>query len=322
MKILFFSHGKRANGGAERCLLDLVKGLKQARESWEIYVVFPAKDELWEMTRPYLSGYAFIRQPWWLVRPKKRNWRKRLLFNLKKNPAICKTRDYIREIKPDITITNTLATPIGAIASHAENIPHDWFIHEIPELARNLTYLFCEDSCLEKISSLSQRILVPSDFAGKYYTNKLSSPEKIDVVYQSVEVNAKRTEPGQSFTIGMLGNFEPNKGQHIAIEALREVVKKYPDTRLLLIGGNNSRYAQELEKRITEYNPATKRIDCRTHRSPARLPHTSGCGFGMLRVRMLRTSYRRGIEMRSAGHRSRQTIRARTDKRRIQRISV
>ena len=40
MKILFFSHGKRANGGAERCLLDLVKGLKQARESWEIYVVF------------------------------------------------------------------------------------------------------------------------------------------------------------------------------------------------------------------------------------------------------------------------------------------
>lgn len=255
MKILFFSHGKRANGGAERCLLDLVKGLKQARESWEIYVVFPAKDELWEMTRPYLSGYAFIRQPWWLVRPKKRNWRKRLLFNLKKHSAIRKTRDYIREIKPDITITNTLATPIGAIASQAENIPHDWFIHEIPELARNLTYLFCEDSCLEKISSLSQRILVPSDFAGKYYTNKLSSPEKIDVVYQSVEANPpKRTEPNQNFTIGMLGNFEPNKGQHIAIEALREVVKKYPDTRLLLIGGNNSRYAQELEKRITEYN--------------------------------------------------------------------
>ena len=190
MKILFFSHGKRANGGAERCLLDLVKGLKQARESWEIYVVFPAKDELWEMTRPYLSGYAFIRQPWWLVRPKKRNWRKRLLFNLKKHSAIRKTRDYIREIKPDITITNTLATPIGAIASHAENIPHDWFIHEIPELARNLTYLFCEDSCLEKISSLSQRILVPSDFAGKYYTNKLSSPEKIDVVYQSARVTS------------------------------------------------------------------------------------------------------------------------------------
>ena len=52
MKILFFSHGKRANGGAERCLLDLVKGLKQARESWEIYVVFPAKDELWERPDP------------------------------------------------------------------------------------------------------------------------------------------------------------------------------------------------------------------------------------------------------------------------------
>ena len=111
-----------ANGGAERCLLDLVKGLKQARESWEIYVVFPAKDELWEMALPYLSGYAFIRQPWWLVRPKKRNWRKRLLFNLKKSSAIRKTRDYIREIKPDITITNTLATP-SSYSFQAENIP-------------------------------------------------------------------------------------------------------------------------------------------------------------------------------------------------------
>ena len=60
MKILFFSHGKRANGGAERCLLDLVKGLKQARESWEIYVVFPAKDGLWEMTRPYFHSPAVV----------------------------------------------------------------------------------------------------------------------------------------------------------------------------------------------------------------------------------------------------------------------
>ena len=34
MKILFFSHGKRATGGAERSLLDLVQGVKQARETW------------------------------------------------------------------------------------------------------------------------------------------------------------------------------------------------------------------------------------------------------------------------------------------------
>ena len=52
MRILFFSHGKRANGGAERCLLDLIKGIKQLHESWEIYVVFPAKDELCEMAAP------------------------------------------------------------------------------------------------------------------------------------------------------------------------------------------------------------------------------------------------------------------------------
>ena len=59
MKILFFSHGKRANGGAERCLLELVKALKQARPEWELYATFPADDELSAMLRPSLSGCAF-----------------------------------------------------------------------------------------------------------------------------------------------------------------------------------------------------------------------------------------------------------------------
>ena len=254
MRILFFSHGKRANGGAERCLLDLIKGIKQLHESWEIYVVFPAKDELCEMAAPYLSGYAFIQQPWWLVRPQKKGWRKRLLFNLHKKAAIRQTRNYIEEINPHIAITNTLATPIGALAAHAEGIPHHWFIHEIPEYARNLVYLFDENSSLKLVDALSQKIVVPSHFVEEYYRTKLTSPEKISTIYQSVEVApALPSKTDQPFTIGMLGNFEPNKGQHVAIEALCEVLKEYPDTHLLLIGGNNSKYAQQIKEKIRSY---------------------------------------------------------------------
>ena len=254
MKILFFSHGKRANGGAERCLLDLIKGIKQAHESWEIYVVFPGQDELWEMSRPYLSGYAFIRQPWWLVRPKKNGWRKRLLFNIQKRNAIRQTRNYLRTVAPDIAITNTLATPIGAWAAREENITHYWFIHEIPPLARNLVYLFNEGKSLKQVGALSQKIIVPSDFVGEYYKAHFPEAGKIEVVYQSVDiVPPARPRVDQPFTIGMLANFEPNKGQHIAIEALREVVKEHPDTHLLLIGGNHSRYAQEIKESVIAY---------------------------------------------------------------------
>lgn len=254
MKILFFSHGKRANGGAERCLLDLIKGIKQAHASWEIYAVFPGQDELWEMTRPYLSGYAFIRQPWWLVRPKKNGWRKRLLFNIQKRNAIRQTRNYLRTVAPDIAITNTLATPIGAWAAREENITHYWFIHEIPPLARNLVYLFNEQESLRQVDALSQKIIVPSDFVGEYYKAHFPEAGKIEVVYQSVDiVPPARPRVDQPFTIGMLANFEPNKGQHIAIEAFREVVKEYPDTHLLLIGGNHSRYAQEIKESVIAY---------------------------------------------------------------------
>ena len=256
MKILLFSHGKQTTGDAELYLLDLIKGIKQARgESWEIYVVFPSRGELWEQVHQYLSGYAFIRQPWWLVRPKKNGWRKRLLFNIQKRNAIRQTRNYLRTVAPDIAITNTLATPIGAWAAREENITHYWFIHEIPPLARNLVYLFNEGKSLKQVGALSQKIIVPSDFVGEYYKAHFPEAGKIEVVYQSVDiVPPARPRVDQPFTIGMLANFEPNKGQHIAIEAFREVVKEYPDTHLLLIGDNNSHYAQEVKERIKEYD--------------------------------------------------------------------
>lgn len=255
MKLLLFAHGKQITGDADLYLLDLIKGIKQAHgESWEIYAIFPSRGELWEQAHPYLSGYAFIRQPWWLARPSKNRLRKRLLFLLRKPLAVYKTRRYIRQINPDVAITNTLATPIGALAARAENIRHYWLIHEILEQARNLVYLFNKEWSIRKVASLSQKIIVPSDILGEYYTKRLHSDEKIAVVYQPLNtLPIHQPDANQPFTLGMLGNFEPNKGQHIAVEALHEIVKEYPETHLLLIGDNNSHYAQEVKERIRNY---------------------------------------------------------------------
>lgn len=255
MKLLLFSHGKQIAGDADLYLLDLIKGIKQAHgESWEIYAIFPSRGELWEQAHPYLSGYTFIRQPWWLARPSKNRLRKRLLFLLRKPLAVYKTRRYIRKIKPDAAITNTLATPIGALAARAENIRHYWLIHEIPEQARNLVYLFNKEWSIRKVASLSQKIIVPSHILSEYYSKRLHSDEKITVIYQPLNtLPIHQPDANQPFTLGMLGNFEPNKGQHIAIEALHEVVKEYPETHLLLIGDNNSRYAQEVKELILNY---------------------------------------------------------------------
>lgn len=251
MRILFFSHGKRANGGAERCLLELVKALKQARPEWELYATFPADDELSAMMRPYLSGCVFIRQPWWLVRPRKNNLWRRLLFKMKAGAAIRKTANYVKRINPDLAVTNTLATPVGAMGSRAAGCRHWWFVHEIPEVAGNLSCLFGEEHSLRLVDDLSQKVLVPSTFTRDYYSRLVQDPGKISVLYQSVNVT---TAPGvthdRPFTIAMLGNFEPNKGQHIAVQALRLVVASCPDTHLLLIGGNDSKYARELRATI------------------------------------------------------------------------
>ena len=82
-RIVLMSHDASMQGGAQGCLFDLAKGLKTMYPHYEIYLISPKDRELVEELKPYIDGYAIIKQPWWMViSPKKLRWLPRIVQRL------------------------------------------------------------------------------------------------------------------------------------------------------------------------------------------------------------------------------------------------
>ena len=67
MKLVFLSHVSDCAGGAQRCLLDLLRGLKRIHPDWQLYMVLPGPGDLLDACSPYIDGYRFLQMEWWLV---------------------------------------------------------------------------------------------------------------------------------------------------------------------------------------------------------------------------------------------------------------
>ena len=112
---------------------------------------------------------------------------------------------------------------------------------------------------LEKITSgLVNKYIAVSQAVKNIYCEKLGIPtEKIEVIYNGVKIekynieinkNLKKEElglPRNSLIIGNIGKLRPEKGQIYLIQAMPEIIKKFPQTILLLVGGGENK--QKLE---------------------------------------------------------------------------
>ena len=130
MRLVFLSHDSNHNGGAQKCLVDLFKGLKCRYSHCEIYVIFPSEGELIDTCMPYIDGYKIISMPWWLLNNDRMvSPRKKISFVFKVIKKAIKIRSYLRLVKPDYGITNTIVLPYLALACKIMSIKHLWFIH-------------------------------------------------------------------------------------------------------------------------------------------------------------------------------------------------
>ena len=117
MKILFASHSSYTQGGAQGVLFDLVKGLKQFFPNYQIYVIFPEKGALIDVFLPYINGYAVVKQPGWMVEPNRKSFYKSLWSITRFMRYAWKALNYMNQIKPDVVMTNTIFSPVAALAS-------------------------------------------------------------------------------------------------------------------------------------------------------------------------------------------------------------
>ena len=254
-KIVFMSHDAGIQGGAQGCLLDLVKGLKLLHPQYEIYLIFPKHKELVEIFEPYISGYKIIKQPWWMVISPRKPLVKPFFRFFRILKYAYKTLKYLETIKPDIVMTNTIASPVTALACKWGKYTHFWFVHEVPPHVGIYSYLYPERKILKWLNLMSRSVFVVSDYTLNYYKPYISGINRIHKIHVSVgnDLEKKDNRSSSCYTLALIGHFDDNKGQEEAIKAAELLVSKYHlEFRLLLIGATRESYTNyiiELIKR-------------------------------------------------------------------------
>lgn len=242
MKLLFLSHDSGCTGGAQKCLLDLLKGIKRNYPGCQIYMIFPMQGDFIEACSPYLDGFRIIRMKWWLIGGNHSiAIKKKISYSYKLLRNSIKLVRYLHEIKPDYGITNTIVIPHLAISCKLLGIKHYWFIHEIPDTTwRDNRFLFKTQAIFRLVDKLSIKVLVPSEYAGRFYQDVIAK-DKIRVMTQAVElsfvVNANQdVVRHEHYTILLVGAFDSNKGQIELLQAVKDIVDKGKDIYCYLVG--------------------------------------------------------------------------------------
>jgi hypothetical protein len=125
LKVLWVSHTAHP-GGAELSLLEGIRGLQPYPV--DSHVVVPHDGELVGKLSGLGVPVSVIPFTWWVDREQRLTGRiRRTVRHLTAMPRLV---NLVRQIRPDVVVTNTLASPAGAMAAAVLRIPHIWHIHE------------------------------------------------------------------------------------------------------------------------------------------------------------------------------------------------
>src|SRR2546421_2984089 len=255
MKVLWVSHSSGL-AGAERALLEGVRAV--ASEQISIHVVAPSAGPLTRGIASLGVPVSFIRYRWWMS-PK--GWRAPYYratngaSNLLAWPAVSR---FLRTLKPDLVITNTLVIPIWAMVSRKLGVPHVWFVHESGD-AEGDTFDLGSRWTFKLVDALSLLVIVNSRAAENGLSQFVPS-EKIRLASYAVEtpdIGGRRTDSGV-LTLALVGRVSANKGQAEAIEAVSLLVGKNLNVHLKIIGDTDSTFSRGLRRRASESDLAGK----------------------------------------------------------------
>lgn len=256
MRVLFITHYSDLYG-ANRSLLALIEGLTKKKVKCCVVCNNEGHltEKLTEMNIPYyiwpvqlcMARYNKRNRLSLLIR---RNYETavRLYKTLKQIPKLI---NKAKQWKVDIVYTNSSVTIAGIVLAKLIKKPHVWHIREFGKL----DYDFVLDYPLwlfKKILKCSNIIVFVSKSLSNYYFRGINS-KKIKIVYNGVAnekdffLKKSRNVIVSEFVFLMVGLISQNKGQEEAIFAFNLINKRYPNTKLIIVGGGD---AEDRKKQV------------------------------------------------------------------------
>jgi glycosyltransferase involved in cell wall biosynthesis len=251
-RIVIISHSAGDLDGAERSLVELVKGV--VAHGTYVHVVLPWVGPLETHLRSAGAETSVeTRLAWWANGPGSENERSdRLASHLLATDRLIHR---ISEFRPDVVVTNTLCVPAGALAARALRVPHIWYVREFGDEDHGLRFDFGRERTLRLISWLSERVVVNSRVLAADLASAME-PDKLRVLYGAVEAPP---EPSPARTdralrnLLVLGRKHRGKGQEDAVRAVALLLGSHPEVRLRLVGGEDASYGEHLRALIVEH---------------------------------------------------------------------
>jgi glycosyltransferase involved in cell wall biosynthesis len=155
----------------------------------------------------------------------------------------------LREIDPDLVVTNTLAVPLGAFAARRTGLPHVWYRHEFGRRDHAFRFHFGEKTTFAAIDRLSDRVIVNSrsvleDAPGRRFRSK-ARLVKYAVTVPRYEPHG--AAPDGPLRLVQIGRIAPSKGHKDAVRAAGELRRRGIEVEIRFVGPTRwPRYSEEL----------------------------------------------------------------------------
>jgi len=262
IRVLFASHGTTLLGGAERCLLELVRALAETGRVRPTVSV-PRRGKLTDALSRAGVPIVVVPTPAWapldstaLEGPYA--WSaafRRASLGTAVVMGVPSYASVIRATRPDVVVTNTATIPTPALACRLLRKPHVWLLHEFVTLDHHLPYLFGEHLSQQMIGRLSAAVVANSSAIRQYYAPRVPL-SKSRVIYYAVpgcQVQDNRLTPGQ-LRVLLLGRQNAFKGTDLAVRAVAQLAADEPrlTVALRLVGEMLPDYRREITELAEE----------------------------------------------------------------------
>ena len=239
IKIMFVAHSGKISGGANRSLLDIVEELRK-RGNYAPLVLVPEENSELQQRCNSLGIPVFVGRYHSCCTQYQHTLKDVLRFgkiytapflDLWEGKRLASS--FPQDI--DLVYTNDRMTVIGAFLAKQRNIPHIWHVRSFA--AENATayagyYRRIMDRYSDRIVLISRALY--EEFARHF------SVEKLRLIHNGIHFDRYEIQPvpHEGYNLLLSGRIVPAKGQHVAVEAMVLLARKYhrENVNLLLAG--------------------------------------------------------------------------------------
>jgi O-antigen biosynthesis protein len=253
LSVVFFGHSAELNG-AERSLLSLVEDLVRYRGAI-CTVILPQHGPLERLLCDVGAIVSIMPFNWWCSPEGATSEALASKLSADVPAFFCDIVPFVKDIDPDVIVTQTMVIPWGAAAAAALGKPHIWSVCEYGELDHGLLFVEPFEKIISDIEAGSDFVFVNSHDVKRVLFPNLPS-ERCDVLYRHVEIGSvgEAASAGDSPdrerpVVGVFGILARSKGQADAIEAVACLKARGISVELVLAGAGEQGYVEELKQR-------------------------------------------------------------------------